>query len=155
MRTMLLSLCLVLTLHSHASTVYLTRHYEKTDQPKPSLTTNGKKRAKALAEYLSDKSLQTIYSTDYKRTLETSRPLSEQTGIKISLYPANDLSALAEKLRNNSNNVLVVGHSNTTPRLIELMGGPSVIIEESDYGTLYELTIEEAGTTMKETLISF
>lgn len=154
MRTMLFTLCLVFSFYSGATTIYLTRHYEKTKPPMPSLTTKGKKRAEALAHYLSDKSLQQIYSTSYKRTLETSTPLSERIGVDITVYPADDLPSLAKKVRHADHNLIIVGHSNTTPQLIELLGGPSVTIEESDYGTLYELTITEAGTTMTETVIA-
>lgn len=154
MRTMIFTLSLIFTFYSHASTIYLTRHYEKTKQPNPALTVDGKKRAEALAHYLSDKSLLQIYSTSYKRTLETSTPLSEKIGVGITVYPANDLTSLANRIRDTDHNLIIVGHSNTTPELIELLGGPSVTIEESDYGTLYELTIDDAGTTMTETVIT-
>lgn len=154
MRLLFLTLCLFTFSYAQAATVYLTRHYEKTSEPKPGLTAQGQARAQALQAYFSDKPLARIYSTSYRRTLETATPVSRAKGLGITPYPGNDLAGLAAALRKLDQPVLVVGHSNTTPQLIALLGGPEFEIEENDYGTLYKLEINAEGTTMTQAVIS-
>jgi bisphosphoglycerate-dependent phosphoglycerate mutase len=63
---------------------------------------------------------------------------------------------LALKLREDEQNVLVVGHSNTTPQLIEMLTG-AVIPEmsDSDYQELYQIQYIDGYTyltTLKQPL---
>ncbi|AGH47630.1 hypothetical protein C427_5536 [Paraglaciecola psychrophila 170] len=39
----------------------------------------------------------------------------------------------------------MVGHSNTTPQILSLMGGEYINIEESDYGVVYKLQKHDFG----------
>jgi phosphohistidine phosphatase SixA len=119
-------------------TWYFVRHFEKQLGDNPSLTETGKARAEALAAFFSDKSLSFVYSTDYNRTLETATPVAELKNLEIQSYDPRNLAEFAIKLKTQEH-VLVVGHSNTTPELLGLMGGASVTIAESEYGTLYVL----------------
>jgi broad specificity phosphatase PhoE len=117
-------------------TWYFVRHFEKQQSDNPSLTATGKARAEALAAFFSDKPLIQVYSTDYNRTLETATPVSQLKSLDIKSYDPRNLVEFATKLK-TKNHVLVVGHSNTTPELLALMGGANVTIDESEYGTLY------------------
>ncbi|MEM9181015.1 MAG: histidine phosphatase family protein [Pseudomonadota bacterium] len=124
--------------------IYLVRHAEKQLGNDPSLTPAGQTRAETLAEILSDKGLTQIYSTDYKRTLATAAPIAARTGLEIELYDASDLAAFANTLRATEGVHLVVGHSNTTPPLVQALGGDpgSDIDEASEYDRLYIVTIQ-------------
>ena len=134
---------------SASTTLYLTRHYEKLGEGQnPGLTSTGQARAQALAMVLLDKNVKAIYSTQYQRTIQTAMPLSEALQLPMNFYEPQALVALAEDLRKNQTSALVVGHSNTTPELIRLLGGPVFTIEEDDYGTLFELTLEPGQTTV-------
>ena len=123
--------------------IYLVRHAEKQTGDNPALTDAGKARADTLAEILSDKGLTEIYSTDYKRTLETAAPIAEQTRLEVQLYDASDLDAFAEILKSKQGVLLVVGHSNTTPPLAAALGGdPGTPIDEStEYDRLYVIDL--------------
>ena len=113
-------------------TWYFLRHFEKQQSDNLSLTATGKARA----AFFSDKPLIQVYSTDYNRTLETATPVSQLKSLDIKSYDPRNLVEFATKLK-TKNHVLVVGHSNTTPELLALMGGANVTIDESEYGTLY------------------
>ena len=52
----------------------------------------------------------------------------------------------SEKLFRTGGRHLGVGHSNTTPRLVELLGGkPNSVINEGELDRLYIVTIERDG----------
>ena len=117
-------------------TWYFVRHFEKQLGDNPSLTVKGKSRAEALATFFSDKHLNHVYSTDYNRTRETATPVATLKSLTIQSYDPHNLAGFAIKLK-TQDHVLVVGHSNTTPELLGLMGGANITIEESEYGALY------------------
>jgi broad specificity phosphatase PhoE len=133
--------------------IYLVRHAEKiTSDPKdsnPSLTENGNKRAIALAERLKQKPLNTIYSTNYKRTRSTAIPTAENQKKKINLYDAKNLKLAAAIIlkENKGKQALVVGHSNTILETIEALGGqrPIPTIEDQEYDYLFLVTISTRG----------
>lgn len=140
-----------------ATTFYITRHYEKTaGEEDPSLTPAGEYRAYQLAARLKDKNIQAIYSTRYARTVETASPLAQALGLEIIYYDPDQLKKLVKDLKRNAQTALVVGHSNTTPQLIELLGGPAFSIAENDYGKLFTLNDEtgKAVITLSEISVS-
>ena len=121
---------------SEQHTWYFVRHFEKQLGDNPSLTVTGKARAEALAAFFSDKPLNSVYSTDYNRTRETAAPVAALKSVDIQSYDPHNLAGFAIKLK-TQDHVLVVGHSNTTPELLGLMGGANITIEESEYGLVY------------------
>ena len=136
-----LSICLLVFSNmgfAEQQTWYLVRHFEKQLAADPSLTETGKARAQALAEFFADKPLQRIFSTNYKRTMQTADPVAAQKALPIQSYDPNELAGFAE-LVSHLNHVLVVGHSNTTPELLSLLGGAKITMSELDYGTVYVL----------------
>ncbi len=131
--------------------VYLVRHAEKADDGTndPPLTIAGQIRGQTLSRLLGDAGISSVYSTDYKRTRETTRPLSEAMGLEVKLYSPRDLQTLAEEIRATSGHHLVVGHSNTTPGLVELLGGDRQgEIDELEYDRLYMLILEPGRPTV-------
>lgn len=119
-------------------TWYFVRHFEKQLGDDPSLTKTGKARAEALTAFFSDKPLNHVYSTDYNRTRETAAAVAAQKSVDLQSYDPRNLVEFATQIK-TLNHVLVVGHSNTTPELLRLMGGQDINIEESDYGVVYML----------------
>ena len=137
--------------------VFLVRHAEKTaDKTDPALTEAGKARAVALADRLMDEGITDIHSSNTKRTRDTAAPLAKRLDIKVQLYDPRDLPAMAAKLKTASGRHLVVGHSNTTPQLTELLGGDggTPIVEATEYDRLYIVTTE-AGQPVKSYLTRF
>ena len=104
-------------------------------------------RARQLSNLLRDSGLGAIYSTDFVRTLETAEPLASALGLRVRLYDWDALNALAEELTAIPGRRLVVGHSDTTPELVELLGGePGAPIDEaSEYDRLYVVTVAPDG----------
>ncbi len=121
-------------------TAYLVRHAEKAEGKDPALTEAGQERAEVLSERLNAAGITAIYSTDYRRTQQTAAPLAKRLEIPIQSYNPRDLQGLVDRLRQSSGTVLIVGHSNTTPELVALLGGdPGAGMTEKTYDRLYML----------------
>jgi broad specificity phosphatase PhoE len=129
---------------SSTTTVVLVRHAEKMAQPPddPPLSEAGQYRAKALAGWLADSGIRTIYVSDRQRTRLTADPVAERTGAEIVALPADDVVGLVQVLRgqHRGETVLVVGHRNTLSPIIERLGGQPVDVTENDYSRLFVVT---------------
>ena len=124
------------------TTYYLVRHAEKTaEKPDPGLTAAGQQRAQDLAARLKDVKLTKIYSSDYIRTRDTAAPIAAAQKLEVTLYDPRDLEGFSKQLLDEKGHILVVGHSNTTPSLSELLGGEAgePIVEATEYDRLYIL----------------
>lgn len=145
-----------------ATTIVIVRHAEKgTDDPSdPSLSEAGQARARALAAALEGSQVSAIYTTQYKRTQETGKPLAEQPALmklpKVDITvrpvtPANmrgyAVSLAREVLEKQAGKtVVIVGHSNTVPELVKAFGGKEVNpLTEEEYDRLYILVRPVAG----------
>jgi phosphohistidine phosphatase SixA len=128
--------------------VFLVRHAEKTDLGEdPELSAAGHERSVALAAALRNSEIEYVHSSDYIRTRDTAAPMATDHGLEVELYDPRDLPALVERLRGSGGRHLVVGHSNTTPSMVELLGGSpgSPIDEKAEYDRLYIVTIGGDG----------
>ncbi len=127
--------------------VFLVRHAEKVDASENSkLSAAGNARAAELGRILHDADIEYVHSTDFIRTRKTALPVATKCGVKIGLYDAGDLPRFVGQLKSNGGRHLVVGHSNTTPKLVELLGGePCLKIQEEEYDRLYIVTIDKDG----------
>lgn len=138
------------------ATYYLVRHAEKLkDQDDPGLTEAGRVRAEALSELLINKGVTKIYSSDYKRTRDTAQPLADDLGLEVIIYDPRNLPGMAAQLLSETGVILVVGHSNTTPQLAELMGvAPGEpIVEATEYDRLY--VIKRTGDGVSGEIIRY
>ncbi len=146
-RILLAWLTLASTAAALDNVVVLVRHAEKLDDSRDAeLSETGRARAEVLAALLKDMKIDTIYSSDYIRTRDTARPLAEALGLELELYNPGDLEALATKLRAAEGRILIVGHSNTTPRLVGLIGGePGTDIADDEYDRLYIVVAGSGG----------
>ncbi len=129
--------------------VFLVRHAEKVDNSSnPPLSPEGKVRATTIAKTLQDANIQFVHSTDYLRTKNTAAPIAAKNGLKTDVYDARNLPSFVKKLKEKGGRHLVVGHSNTTPRLVELLGGdPGSTINDKEYDRLYLLNLMPNGNT--------
>ncbi|MEZ5954418.1 MAG: phosphoglycerate mutase family protein [Hyphomonas sp.] len=131
------------------TTIYLVRHAEKEAGDNPPLTLIGRQRADILAQDLKDAGLTAIWSTDYRRTLETAKPTAHMANLPVQLYDPRDLPGFAATLKATPGVMLVVGHSNTTPELVDLLGGDAgpAIDEATEYDRLYVVEIRGKRVT--------
>ena len=129
------------------STFYFIRHAEKDrsnpDNIDPELNQRGLGRAMHWAEILNEISLDAIYTTVYERTRMTAAPAAIKQEITEQYYDPATLDIEAFKLENLGKDVLVVGHSNTTPDLVNQMLGEEKYAQMDDYdnGSLFIVTI--------------
>ena len=139
-----------------ATTVILVRHAEKIDDSRdPALSAEGEARAALLATMLADAGIDHIVSTDYLRTRHTVLPLAQSLGLEVGSYDPRDLQATAAQLREWGGTILVSGHSNTTPGLVEALGGDSRgPIDDAEYDRLYVVNLAPDGT-VTTTLIRY
>ena len=129
------------------STFYFIRHAEKDrSNPKntdPELSQGGLGRAMHWAEILKDIELDAIYSTDYARTSMTAAATSVKQDVDVEYYDPRIIDIAEFKLVNRNKNVLVVGHSNTTPDFVNKMIGEDKYesMDDSDNGSLFIVQI--------------
>ncbi len=120
------------------------RHAEKQTGDDPSLTEEGVLRAQTLSKILEKVSLKAIYSSDYNRTKETAFATAKAKKIATKIYNPRDLNGFANFLleTHKEGNILVVGHSNSTPTLINhlLQDAGLEQIPESQYDDLFILS---------------
>lgn len=118
------------------STFYLIRHAEKDrsnpDNKNPELTQKGLDRAIRWAEVFDPIVLDAIYSTDYERTSMTAAPTSVKKDIEIQYYDPSSIDIEFFKEENLGKQVLIVGHSNTTPDFVNKLLG------EEKYEAMYD-----------------
>lgn len=125
-----------------ATTIILVRHAEKADDgtADPGLSETGIARAALLRSQLSAADITAIYSTPYKRTRQTVRPLAEEKGVAITDYNTFGATVLRDMLSAHpGGTILVAGHSNTTPKLVNLLLGTDRYrpLDESAYDNIF------------------
>ena len=127
---------------------YLIRHGEKDrsdpTQENPILTHRGKERAQLWARYFDSISLDTVFSTDYWRTKQTAGPTATKKGLPITSYYPKKLVDDEFLWYTKGNRVLIVGHSNTTPMLVNQLLGEERFpdMDDSDNSSLYVVTFQ-------------
>lgn len=140
------------------TTYYFIRHTEKdvSDPHKadPHLTQNGLERAAFWAKYFADKNIDLIYSTKYSRTIQTAIPTLDTLNLDLNIYEGFKLYTPEFLRETNGKTVLIVGHQNSLPDLINKILGEEKYpnIPADEYGYLYTIEIGEDGsrTTFKE-----
>ncbi|MBL8192853.1 MAG: histidine phosphatase family protein [Blastocatellia bacterium] len=133
---------------SQITTVILVRHAEKakSNDNNPNLSEIGQQRAKTLSQILKNVGINAIYATEFTRTQETAKPLSEIINIPIKIIEAKNTDKLLNEIENKhkGENILVVGHSNTLPFIIERLGNIKIQeINENEYNNLFILNISK------------
>jgi len=154
-KLILLMLCLFLSLESSAVTIYLMRHAEKSSGNDPELTEIGKQRAQQLATLLKKTNITHIFSTQYNRTIQTAQPLASLLNLEIEFYNPRELKKFAQKLKGMNGNILVIGHSNTTPELTQLLSKQQIKpLTEKDYGDLYQVILLDDKTSVQYLMVN-
>ena len=148
----LLSPAIASAFQPEPATLIFVRHAERADDGtrNPPISEEGQARAENLYQVLKGSyDVAAIYSTGYKRTQMTAQPTADSLGIEIQEYGLGDFEGLLKGLISEyaGKTVLIVGHSNTTPALINMVIGDNVFeqLDESAYGDLFVVTSNEYG----------
>ena len=139
--------------------IYLVRHAEKLADQDPGLTDKGIARADALADLLASKGITQVFSTDYTRTRMTAAPAAKQSGVVVTLYDPRALKQFSAELaavaKAAKGNILVVGHSNTTPVVASFLTNTDYpMLNEDQYDHLYIVRRSDGGS-LKATIEYF
>lgn len=143
------------------TTVFLVRHAEKATTPPedPPLTEAGNMRSQQLARMLEQAGIKAIYTSQFLRTKQTAEPLAKSLGITpllmpIKMNPSNprevseqSIREITEKIQERAGDTaLIVGHSNTVPAVIKMLGGDvTVNIDEKEFNDLFIVTVFAKG----------
>lgn len=136
--------------HAASTTVLLVRHAEKAAEPAndPPLTTAGERRARDLLAAVRDADVSVIMTTQFARTRSTAQPTASALGITPEIINAQATpTEVATAIRKHAGHtVLVVGHSNTIPAIIEALGAkrPPAICD-AVYDNLFVVAIDANG----------
>ena len=143
MRFLLTVLLLVLPFEAIAETeLWLVRHAEKEKGVDPALTKVGKSRARMFGHMFEAQGVTRVFSTHTRRTMQTALPTVTKIDGQIEFYDPSKLDEVASMLCALGGKALVVGHSNTTPRLVNAILGRYVYDDhnEADYDSAYRVT---------------
>ena len=114
-----------------------------------SLSGAGQTRANNLSAILASVNLNNIYSTNYNRTKQTAQPTAINQSLNVILYNPSTLSSFIDQVldSNHSKVALIVGHSNTTPDLLNLLVGSNVYndLPETEYDNIFIVSVFERG----------
>ena len=157
-------LCIVIFLSGSSTVILVVRHAERNDlescspatvkgRPNPTLalTAGVSARAQALAHVGGEDSIAAIYASEFCRTQQTVQPLANQLGVTVNVvdqFEADgatvNVDGLIERIwaNNKGQVVLVVGHNNTVPVIVEELSGISIeAINETDFDNLYMVVV--------------
>jgi phosphohistidine phosphatase SixA len=164
--TLLLTLVLWLPIDAAAQpAVFLVRHAERADSgpngmppaappgapaADPELSAAGRVRAESLAAALKDAEITAVYVTELKRTQQTAAPLARALGLTPIVVPANSTAVLVAKVKAQSGNALVVGHSNSVPEIINALGVRTPVqIADTEYDNLFVVVRTNRPTLLR------
>ena len=134
------------------TTIILIRHGERNaptpTNPDPHLNAAGKARAKELIHIFGQSGIKAIYRSHFARSKETAQPLANHLGLSAiemdeALQIKNDILA-----NHTGQTVLVIGHSDTVPDIINRLGGANLpIINDSEFDNLFVVKVFGPGRT--------
>lgn len=144
-----------------STTIILVRHAEKDTsivgstamQADPPLSAAGKIRSEKLVEVLKSYPIQAIFSTKYNRTRSTAMPIAAKLGVEIQIYDPSKQADLASLLKSwKGKTILVVGHSNTVPGLVNLLTGSSNYpnLSDNEYDKIYLVRLDNGKSSHQQ-----
>ncbi len=140
------------------TTYYFIRHAEKDtlnpDDKDPELTAAGVERAQKWAKVFRDLEFDLIFSSNYKRTLNTAKPIAESQEKEIDFFNTEKLNDEDFQQKTKGKTVLVVGHSNLNPEFVNYIIQEEKYedLDETEYGSLFIAVIHPDGTRTSEVL---
>ncbi len=146
--------------------VWVIRHAEKDTTPgvaDPGLTDAGRARVAGWVDRFKAEPLTAVYCTKWRRSRETAVPIGASHSLAVTTLPEaparpgltgrdaanqrllDDAAALAADIRAKHANgrVVVVGHSNTIPMILDALGAgvQGLTVDESEYAGVWEVEL--------------
>lgn len=138
------------TVNDTTTTFILVRHAETTGSgSNPTLSSAGQTRTNTLQRILDNVPLNAVFSTNFNRTMQTASPTATDQSLTITIYDAFNPDALIDQIlaTHHDGVVLIVGHSNTTPDLLNALTGSNTFLDipETEYDNLFVVHVYEKG----------
>jgi phosphohistidine phosphatase SixA len=129
---------------------YVMRHLQKGTGEDPGLTEQGRSCAARVAEELAGSGIRAIFASRTKRAQETAAPTASRLGVAPAPYDPRDTPGLIAQVRAQPGSVLVVGHSNTVPDIVQGLGGarPGDLTEDR-YGEVWRVARPSGEVTVR------
>ncbi len=128
---------------------FIIRHSEKDTAGGSNADLNpiGRGRAKALRKMLEKVKITGVYSTNTPRTRNTAAPTAKRKHLPVEIYDPKKQKELLSSLVDKKGKFLVVGHSNTVHKLVNILTDNEMEKEfsESDYSRLYIVSLKKIG----------
>lgn len=145
----LLVMPLTLSAADYPQVVVIVRHAERAEAPAGdvALSPAGEARADELVSVLAEARVDTVITTQFRRTRDTAVPVARQFGVTTKVVDAGrdtaaHVRAIVAAIREGGRSVLVVGHSNTVPAIIAALGGPPMEdLCDTEYSNLFTLAL--------------
>lgn len=141
------------------TTLIFVRHAEKMNDGTndPSLNKKGEQRAIRLSQLLmKEYHISAVYSTPYNRTKQTAKPIADSLNVSVLEYDLSDPNHFVEKLIEDYKGleILVVGHSNTTPMLVNIALGTGFYeqLDENTYDKIFVVKANSVGRACSEVI---
>jgi len=140
-----------------AATIILVRHADRSSAMSADalLSQAGEERAEQLSQTLRDAKILRIYVTEVRRTQQTAAPLAARLHLQPIVIAKNDTELLINQLKavGEDETVLVIGHADTVPLIIDRLGGGQVpSIGDAEYDRLMVLLTGTKGKVQVVTL---
>ncbi len=145
------------TISTEPVNVIVLRHAEalKDGAQNPSLSENGKAQVEELIKTVENTGVAAVFTTQFNRTRETGQRVADHfkiplipveiNGQNIAAYP----KMLAERIRAEyaGKTVMVIGHSNTVPPIVEAFSGkmPPLIDDATELDAIYFVSSKKSG----------
>jgi broad specificity phosphatase PhoE len=157
MKKIIILFALIVALSACSTTrIYIVRHGERLNSSDTtSLSADGLVRAQDLAQLMSDKKLDSVFTSNYTRTRQTASPTAKRFGLRMTEYNPRPTELISSRLKKISNkNILVVGHSDT---ILEIAKGLEAKpkrqkIESTDFDNVLTVIIKKQFGIKKTTI---
>jgi phosphohistidine phosphatase SixA len=129
--------------------IYVMRHlHTPAGVSDPDLTEEGMKYALAVSHSFLRDPPDVIYVSSTKRAQQTAAPLAERLKLTPKIYDPRDTPGLIAAVSAEKGTVLIVGHSNTVPDIVEKLGGDRPHdLKHEDFGDIWHISGPDKTTT--------
>ncbi|MEO6682188.1 MAG: histidine phosphatase family protein, partial [Ginsengibacter sp.] len=107
------------------------------------LSSDGLKRAQDLKDTLTSRKIDLIYVSTFLRTQQTAQATATAKGLSLNIYSPDITAGFIARLKKmKRKKLLVVGHSDTVPDILQGLSQQSVApIPGNDFDNLYIITV--------------
>ena len=144
----MLAACAGASPRAEPASFYVMRHLHRAGA-EDRLTELGLRCATRLAEELGGSGIGAVYQSTTQRARDTAAPLAARIGVAPKDYDPRDTEGLVARVRAEPGSVLVVGHSNTVPEIVERLGGarPGDLAEDR-FGEVWRVARDGGAVTV-------